>query len=438
MATGWVGDTVAFQQFSDPVTGPLAVSPDPAAPTTTVGESGLRIDPATAWMFDYQTALDRGMAITVPLTDSAAIAANGVSTLLVVGIEEAQQPADSSAELDALFEQHSRAAGLAFVPQGTPTNNTATVASGYRRVEAELADLEERELAVYVPNDDDNATILTRALGLDDPELFGRLAHGADRQQQAARDMRIALFEAVFGTFARQLLATHETDNSVLGPGLSDDTIDALRSWFVTWLTGGAPVPTVRVGDQPYGILPVMTRADVDHSTATKQRIASVIDVLIEEWRHAVASVPVLDHNATDELGGDPAVADAEARELVTAVLANNPHPRRIAMRSAKDWSDQPRPVAELPGRASSAARGTAATSTATGGPGGPVGGGPGPDELELKPLTGGFRWEYGDAIDTLNADYQFSLKPLYEEVRDEIVPTGSDFDDFDDFDDPD
>ena len=162
--------------------------------------------------------------------------------------------------------------------------------------------------------------------------------------------MRIALFETVFGTFARELLATHDTDGSLLGDGLGDEAIDAVRSWFVTWLTGGAPVPTLRVGDQPYGILPVMSRANVVHSTEPKQHISSVIDVLIEEWRHALTSVAVLDHNATDALQGDDALADAEARELVTTVLANNPHPRRIAVRSAKDWSDQPRPVHEFPG----------------------------------------------------------------------------------------
>ena len=431
LATGWVGSKVAFQEFSDPVTGPLAVSPDPTAPTTTLGGSGLQIDPATAWLFDYQEALTCGMAITVPLTGTAAIAADGVTTLVVIGVDEAQRPLDAAAELQALFEQHSHSAGLAFVPQGTPTNNTETVASGYRRVEAELADLEQRELDDYVPDADDNATRLASALGLSDAELFGRLAHGSDRQHQTARDMRIALFETVFGTFSRQLLASHATDNSVLGP-VSDLTVDAMRSWFVTWLTGGAPVPSVRIGDQPYGILPVMTRADVDHSTATKQRIASFIDVLIEEWRHALASVAVLDHNATDALQADAlqtdaALADAEARELVTTVLANNPHPRRIAVRSAKDWSDQPRPLHEFPGVA---ARTATTEALATGDLGGSDGGNPPPDLPELMPILGGFRWEYDNAIDILNDDHWLILKPLYESVRNEIVPTR--FDRFD------
>ena len=90
LAFGWVGETLAFQQFGNPIAGPLAVSPDPTAPVTEVGRSGLRIDPATSWLFDYDEAVERGMAITVPLTDVAAKAADGVSTLVVVGIDAAQ------------------------------------------------------------------------------------------------------------------------------------------------------------------------------------------------------------------------------------------------------------------------------------------------------------------------------------------------------------
>jgi hypothetical protein len=65
MATGWVGEAVAFERFSLPVVPPLAVSPDPSAATRPVSRSGLEIDPATAWLFDYGEALRRGMAITV-------------------------------------------------------------------------------------------------------------------------------------------------------------------------------------------------------------------------------------------------------------------------------------------------------------------------------------------------------------------------------------
>ena len=216
--------------------------------------------------------------------------------------------------------------------------------AGYRREESELADLEQRALGPYVPHDDDNAARFVRLLGLPDVEPFGRLAFGADHEFARSRDMRVALFETVLGTYVRDLLATHAIDDDALTDRLPSTVVDALRTWFETWVTGGAPVPTIRMGDQPYGILPVMPRSSVAPSSEVGRWIVDVVAVLSEEWRHAVASVPVLDHDATDSLGATPGEADAAARDLVASVLSNNPHPRRVSLRTATDWSDQPRP----------------------------------------------------------------------------------------------
>jgi hypothetical protein len=421
LATGWVGDAIAFQEFSDPVVGPVAVSPDPSATTSPISRSGLEIDPATAWLFDYDEALRRGMAITVPLTEQAAIAADGVSRLLVVGIDDAQQPAAVAAELSALFEQHVCSSGLAFVPQGTPTNNTATVASGYTREEAELADLEQRELGPYEPDVDDNASRLSRALGLTDVETLGRIAHGVDLEHARSRDMRIALFETVLGTYVRDLLATHTIDGTSLTDRMDPDTIAALRSWFVTWVTGGAPVPTIRVGAQPYGVLPVMPESSGSPPVGVAGHIADFVDELIGEWRYAVAAVPVLDHDATDVLGATPEEADAVARELVARVLANNPHPRRIALRGASDWSDQPRPEAPAPLTRAAGLQRVASEQ--------PLGSDTWSRPL-LLPLVGGYRWEYEHAIEELETTYATTVKWLYDLVLHEIVPAGPVLDD--------
>jgi hypothetical protein len=179
-------------------------------------------------------------------------------------------------------------------------------------------------------------------------------------------------------------------------------------------------VPTLRVGDQPYGILPVMARTDASHSSETKQRIAAAVEVLIEEWRQALPAVPVLDHNATDASRPGGELSNAEARDLVTAVLANNPHARRIAIRAASDWSDQPQP-----GIFGATARAVAVRSTVEQ----PVG-----NDLWWEPvlmeLTGGFRWEYHDALEMLDTRYGTTLKPLYEGVRHEIAPAGPVLDD--------
>jgi hypothetical protein len=421
LALGWVGETLAFEQLGEPIAGPLAVSPDPAAPVTEAGESQLRIDPATSWLFDYNEAVARGMAITVPLTGIAAKAADGVSTLLVVGIDPAQTTAATADQLADLFDDHSRAAGLAFVPQGTPTNNTATVAAGYRRDEAELADLEQRALGVSRPAGDDNASRLVRLLGLADVDTFERLAFGADLEFARSRDMRVALFETVIGTYLRDLLATHAVEDDRLSAPIASSAIDSLREWFRSWVTGGAPVPAIRVGDQPYGILPVMPAKPAAPLSGVAAWITGVVDLLREEWRSAVAAVPVLDHDATDSLGATPEEASAVARDLVARVLSNNPHPRRISLRSATDWSDQPEP--ELP-----AARRAARTASTR----------PLADVLVgsnewsypvAMALTGGFRWEFRDALADVHGGFASTLGHVYDAVLQEVVPGRPDID---------
>src|SRR5690242_18319499 len=197
LATGWVGDMVAFQAVSRPIVKPLATSPDPYAQPVRLGRSGLVVDPATAWLFDYDTALDRGMAVTVELTGAAAIASRGVSTLIVLGLDESQHPDHAAADLTAVFERHIRGAGLGFVRQGTPTNNTATVAAGYQADEPDLAGLRARELDTPAPSTLDNAGRLTRALGLADDGMLRRVTDGADREAQRSRNMRTALFQTV-------------------------------------------------------------------------------------------------------------------------------------------------------------------------------------------------------------------------------------------------
>src|SRR5437660_8171454 len=49
----------------------------------------------------------------------------GFSRLLVLGVKSTLAPDQASDKLAALFDSHHYTRGLAIVPQGTPTNNTA-------------------------------------------------------------------------------------------------------------------------------------------------------------------------------------------------------------------------------------------------------------------------------------------------------------------------
>jgi hypothetical protein len=324
LAVGYSATGLLFSVAGEPVAPGLRTGPDPAAAAVEVGDSGLLVDPGLAWMVDYEEAVRVGMAITVPLTGSAAPARDGLATLLVVGVHTAD-PVEAAAALDRLLDVHARTDGLAFVPQGTPTNNTETVAAGWSAQELALADLAARELGDPAPVAHDNAARLAGALGLATSTTLRRAAFGTDPERERSRAMVSALFEAVMGTFVRRLLKLGDRD------GLTPAAANALRDWCTHWVTGGAPLPTIAVGPQPYGVLPVRRSSPAASPSTTAERVEWMVGLLVDEWRRAAATVPVLDPDLVEQL------PEGEQETSIATILATQPHPARLFTR----WVDR-------------------------------------------------------------------------------------------------
>ncbi len=328
-AIGYQYGQVLFDAESNPIDPTLTTGINPDDNSFVVGDSGLAIDPEVAWMFDYDRAVDQGMAITVPLADLPQFATpeNGtITTLFVIGVRDASDPEAEASQLAELLEMHERSTGAAFVPQGTPTNNTAFVESGWTRTERENAELAEREIDGVKGSSGDNADLLASAFGLTSPDSLRRLSHGDDRERQHVKSMNSVLFETVWGTYLRNLLSR---DDLAFPPA----TITALRIWFIQQVTGGAPLPSLRIGEQPYGVLPV--RVPGDGGTATRfENVERIVDHLKWQWHHSVPRVPTLDPNDID-IGG---VGDPD--QQIPAVLSSHPNPARLFTRRFYDDDD--------------------------------------------------------------------------------------------------
>lgn len=336
LAVGWLQNKLLFQVAGEPIPDHLNLGPDPAAPPWTIEDSGLITDEQTAWMFDYDRAVKVGMAITVPLVGDASAATDKVSTLLVVGVDTR----DRSDELAHHLEVQARTQGLAFVPQRTPTNNTATVTSGWTREEREVADLAERELDTVAPVDGDNAGRLATALGLQDATPLRRVAFGTDPERRRSRAMVNAIWEVILGTYLSDLLDVGTVN------GVSAPTRNEARRWATSHVTGGAPFPTIRVGPQPYGVLPVQTVAPPPNSAeaagpasmvepvTTADHVQTVIDLLVNEWRTQSGSVTVLDPSDADTVGTEAHL------DKLGDVLAQQPHPFYVWGTQYTEWDD--------------------------------------------------------------------------------------------------
>lgn len=262
----WVAVTyedgdVATEVAGEPVSLPLPVGPEPdlSADGTTDADTGAGL----AWMTDFAAAVDAGMGIRVPLTDDQV--RTGVERLVVLGVAARLDADDAATAVEGLLSAHRFTDGLELLPRGTPTNNSSDGPAGHRsRDPGGVASLDTAcgPPAPTAHGEGESRTDgaeLAYALGVP-PESFGRTSGADGSDVRDARAANEALWTATWGYALRALLVP---DDWVDSPPGGDEArsrlaaLDGCRRHFVEYVRGGGPLPTLRVGRQPYGLLPV-------------------------------------------------------------------------------------------------------------------------------------------------------------------------------------
>jgi hypothetical protein len=321
VAIGYLVGEPQFTAWGKPVAPDLGLAPWEA-------KSG---DPLTderlAWMEDYARAEAAGMAITVDLKKLAVVASRGLDTLLVLGVNAASAGEAASAVAD-LLSAHRYTDGLAFLAQGAPTKNTdaggTELPAGDPDGEAVLA--AELDGSPPLVADSDGAR-LCAAFGLHSGVVAG--ADGASAsEEESARAMNRLLWPSTWGQYLDVLLSGKKTR------ALTSSTVSFTQSWFLHHVRGGAPLPTLRIDRQPYGVLPVKrTRASGDPQ-APAEWLEEMLLFLRERWREALPVVPLM-NPTLGATGGDDAKTDPE--EALLAVLGSSPHPTDLLVRTLHD-----------------------------------------------------------------------------------------------------
>lgn len=280
-----VHDGPRVRQLGELVREPLDVTPDPA-----LGAGGL------SWMTDLGEAVRAGTAITVPLPPTGRSRPPDLDLVVVVGVHATRDAAASAAELTRLFDAHHWTSGLSFVRPGAATNaipgerpdrTTAPPIDRVFAVEGDLAPLTPPATLVDVPPCDGlDAALL---LGLD-PAVFGHVAGADGRVRQGGRDLRRILAAAWQGPM-EHLFST------LVGPDRLAEAVDL----YVQDVDALGPVPALRVGDQPYGVLPVsvLTPEDGDLGPLERGVLDAVQALRAAVWHPAAALGP--------RIGGPPA-----------------------------------------------------------------------------------------------------------------------------------
>jgi hypothetical protein len=194
VATACAGGVVAAVVAGNDIVPDLAVGPDlsDAVAPTSLDDETPAIDEGMRWMIDFDKAEEVGMALRMTLW------APEVDVLLVTGLREG----DGSSEVAAQLDGHHFTDGLAFLPAGTPTNNTAAGRSGYQAPDPRQDQSYANEF-LQQPGDGSAATLAAAAFGT---SAFGTIAGAADDGATIARAMATALWPATWGYFLSQMI----------------------------------------------------------------------------------------------------------------------------------------------------------------------------------------------------------------------------------------
>jgi hypothetical protein len=204
------------------------------------------------WMFDFDDAVSKGMGFKIDLTPDQA--KRGFDRVFVLGLKLSIDKDHAKKVLQDLFEHHQVSRkGMSILKQGTPTNNTEEDESGYswRHDPDKSFDLyfakhsveEEEEPLDWFSKCD--GRWMAELLGIN-PEALRSLDNYDSKDICEAKAMQRALWPATMGHFMQ----------SMMNPIFSDEVIEQTRQFFCRYVTGRGSIPSIRVGRQPYGILP--------------------------------------------------------------------------------------------------------------------------------------------------------------------------------------
>jgi IPT/TIG domain len=257
----------------------LAVGPDPAATV----DDATPVDEGMRWMLDFPTAERVGMGLRIALPAGAPAR---IARLVVVGVRTGGAGAQL---LGDCLAAHRYTRGIGILPEGTPTNNSEKRPAGFDS----RADAPPPGPQTPPPSGSYGAEA-ARALGLAGRagELFGGLEHSAEGAEAEAgrRAMNVALWPATWGYFLEHMMAPATAGAP---PILPDGAARTGRRHFIENVRACGPLPVLRVGNQPYGILPVMPLPTESSAPALPLRpLLDFLETLRPIWRRSLAAVP--------------------------------------------------------------------------------------------------------------------------------------------------
>lgn len=297
------------------VTGPpiprdVPISPLALADDDVVDIAGLRVPAGSEWAVSFEDAKKVGLGIEVPLPRGVTV----IDSVVVVGTRNSVAEDDNARDLGDLLISHAFSDGLDLLAHGTPTNNAQADRSPYRTADSMGAP------ATAAPTPSAQAESVARLLGVDAGVVESLLAPDGPRStlEAAQRAANTALWWATWEPVLQKVDAADI-------PAVTPATIESARRLHRDDVRGAGHSPAIRVGAQPYGILPVADLAAwKPESGDISAALVPLVRRVLGRWSARAGRLPRIrsDDDVSDEalleiLGTNPVSTGVRARPAV-------------------------------------------------------------------------------------------------------------------------
>jgi hypothetical protein len=301
-----------------PVSDSIQLGPDPSAPPPTLDDSGPALPDGMSWMVDPNEAEAAGLLIRLPLPANT----DRVDRLVVLGVLASLDPPAGSARLGDVLRNHHYSRGLEVLRIATPTNNTSASGSGYSKAEDPIASFAV-ERRTPAPPEGSDGSLLAGAFGLAAESLRG-VANSGDIEQAAAGQMNALIWPSALGYWFESLAQ----------PGPTDRLIADIRRHAVQMVRGRGPLPPLRIGRQPYAVLPVTSLRSwrPGSEPAGVVQVAKLLQLALPWWLDGVDEAPIVrsgenpDQGILDVLAQSPVSSAVAVRSMVGADVCYVPY----------------------------------------------------------------------------------------------------------------
>ncbi|MEO0752443.1 MAG: hypothetical protein AAFY25_11640, partial [Pseudomonadota bacterium] len=292
------------------------------------------------WTISFSKAVAAGMAFEI----STAGLPHRIGAIIVAGLRSGEGVLETANAFEELLEAHWYRRGVETLPQGTPTNNSDAGGTGFSVAAPDLdalfdADATRRPLSglgrgVLIKKLPETLYQLPAAdcqalsLGMIGPSVLDRGSHAETLEGLGGWAMNMALGYAMLGRYGTEILTHADGTTNV-------DFLPELRDHYSAWVRAGAHIPVLRVGPQPYGLLPITDPPPVYYgwSDDFEVKYDHYLSQLMDRFSRRIEAA-TLDPDATDARPGRTPEAQTED---VFDVLGAVAHPTNLQTRTLND-----------------------------------------------------------------------------------------------------